>query len=150
MTPSKSTTKGATKSTPAPWDKAASAAKTRAAKDRAENMPETVAGLMIRRGDKLTAEEHKAIGPDDLVLVFKNAYAVGGIPTNSGKDTRKLATSPGMFTWGTMDPDSWGAHPSGRKVGIKATVLLSSPIEEKADGTKAEADESERTMSPLL
>jgi len=92
---------------------------------RPKRLPETVAPIGFRRGPDNLPD----IGPDDLVIVVPNAYALKGVKSKSGKDTRMLAVSKGRFTWGgTPNDHEWAMHPDGRKVGIKVNVMLSRPV----------------------
>lgn len=109
-------------------------------------LPEKVAALMARKSETMTDEDWKALRkPGTLILAFPDAYNVGGIATESGNDTRKIASSPGRFTWLQGDV---AKHPSGRRLGFKATVILSKPIVEREGAEPVE--ESNRTMSALL
>lgn len=100
--------------------------------DMTTKLPETMCGLGIRRG----GDDLPEITDDDIVIVVKDVYATVGQPTTSGslkksdpkyKDTRKLAVSPGRFTWLNLGEHK-GQHSSGRKVGIQLLVMLSSPV----------------------
>ena len=96
-------------------------------------LPKEVAALTIRRGDEVPDD----LGPDDLVVIARNAYGVQGIDTSTDKDTRKVASSPGMFTW-LPQSSRVGQHPTGRKVGLKFTVILSE-VQAPKDATKRES-----------
>ena len=102
-------------------------------------LPETMCAMGIRRG----GEDLPEITTDDMVIVVKNAYATVGQPTTAGslkktdekyKDTRKIAVSPGRFTWLGLGEHK-GQHVSGRKVGVQLLVMLSSPVHEKKEKT---------------
>lgn len=101
----------------------------------------SVAPVMVRFGDAADL----SVEPEDLVLVVKGARASMGIPSKSGKDTRVLTTTPGMFTWLQGLP-----HPSNRRIGVKLTVLLSKPIKVREDGTEDAAGDEDRSMAAML
>ena len=99
---------------------------------------EDVAGLKMSRDG------------DDLVVRFVDLYATRGIATATGKDTRKLASSPGMFYW-VKDGDKL-AHPNAenRRLGLKVTAILGAPRD--VDGTAKDkaAKEGGRVMSSVF
>ncbi len=106
----------------------------------AKKLAETKCQVALRRG----AEDLPEIDDDDMVIVFKGAYAHLGIPTTRGElpksdakylDTKMVASTPGQWTWLQVGSHI-GQHPSGRKVGIQANLMLSTEIKPKA-GAKA-------------
>ena len=112
---------------------------------------ETMAAMAFRRG----GEDLPEITEDDLVIVVVGAYSTIGKPTSKGslakghkdyKDTRIVASSPGQWTWFQMS-EAKGQHPSNRKVGIKLTVMLSTPQDAKA---KKEAKSSAVQTSAII
>lgn len=121
--------------------------------NKTANLPETQCQIGLRRG--LDEALMAGVNDDDMVLVVKGAYKTLGkmsknaqLATNDAKykDTRVLATTPGMFAWQAMGL-TIGQHPSGRKVGVKLTLMLSSPLaEQKAKGEKAERNTSMSEM----
>ena len=97
----------------------------------AKKMQETMSAMAFRRG----GEDLPEITGNDMVVVVKDVYSTIGKPTAKGslakshkdyKDTRIVASSPGQWTWMLMS-DAKGQHPSNRKVGVKLTVMLSTP-----------------------
>jgi hypothetical protein len=95
----------------------------------------TVAGLDMKRDG------------NDLVIRLTGLYGTEGVPTATDKDTRKLASSPGMFFW---VPDGAGiAHVNGqnRRLGLKVTAILGSPRD--AAGTTASKPKSDKPMSSV-
>ena len=119
--------------------------------DLDDGLDATVCAMAFRRGDSDLPE----IDDDDMVIVVKGAYGTVGEPTTNGsraksdekyRDTRIIATSPGRFTWLSRGEPK-GNHPSSRKVGVKLTVMLSSPA--KALAAKGEVKKAEG-MSQLI
>ena len=98
--------------------------------DKAAKLADNVAGLKMTRDG------------NDLVVRFTGLYASRGIPTSTGKDTRKLASSPGMFYW--VQDGSSLAHQNGenRRLGLKVTAILGAPRDSEGvtKGAKAKAD----------
>ena len=109
----------------------------KAAKVKAPAMREDVAGLKMSRDG------------DDLVVRFVGVYGTVGIPTATGKDTRKLAASPGMFYW-VKDGDKL-AHPNpeNRRLGLKVTAILGAPRDEAGE-SKGKARTDGKVMSQIL
>ena len=106
-------------------------------KNKAEKAPklsQDVAGLDMKRDG------------NDLVIRLKGLYSTEGVPTATDKDTRKLASSPGMFYW---TPDGSGIshkNAQNRRLGLKVTAILGSPRD--AAGTTAKP-KSDKAMSAV-
>lgn len=82
---------------------------------------------------------------NDLVIRLTDFYRVSGVPTKSDKDTRKIASSPGMFTWLPDDSELAHVNPENRRTGIKLTAILSTPREEREE--ESESEDDDRNMS---
>lgn len=100
-----------------------------------KKMPQEVAGMDISRDG------------DDMVIRLTGLYGVQGVETSSEKDTRKLAASPGMFTWIPDGSPTAHENEENRRLGLKVTAILGSPREEKTGTSKESADG--KTMSAV-
>lgn len=104
--------------------------------EKGAKMAETVAGLGFTRDG------------DDLVIRVNGLYATRGVKTETENDTRKLASSPGMFFW--VPDDSSVAHPNpeNRRLGLKFTAILGKPRDLSAE-PKAAKTTSDKPMSAV-
>lgn len=111
--------------------------------DTLGGLPETGScPVQARWGDA----EDLTVEPDDFVIVVKGARKSAGYKSSSGKDTRILTTTPGMFSW---LPNM--GHPTLRRLGFKLTLMLSKPIKLRADGSEDAGDEGrDEKMAALL
>lgn len=88
-------------------------------------LAENVAGLKMERDG------------EDLVIRLTGLYSTRGVATATDKDTRKLASSPGMFYWTPDGSAIEHRNPENRRLGLKVTAILGKPRDLTASADKA-------------